>query len=211
MTSDGDDKGTKGKILDSAEHLFAKGGYKGASMRAITGKAGVNLAAVNYHFGSKKALLEEVIKRRILPLNKIRKLKLEAVRQKARLGGKVPDVREVLRAFLEPTLRFMDSEQGAGDFIALIGRSMSDPDNTVRTIFHRHIISMFHLLFDVISESLPGLSREVLFWRIHFVLGSMYHTMIVCCTGFKELERFKTDTCTLTEYLLEFLTEGVKA
>ena len=54
---------TKQRILDAAEYLFAHDGYRGTSLRAITGKAKVNLAAVNYHFGSKGALLEEVIKR----------------------------------------------------------------------------------------------------------------------------------------------------
>ncbi|HDH50886.1 MAG TPA: TetR/AcrR family transcriptional regulator, partial [Nitrospirae bacterium] len=52
---------TKQKIMDTAEHLFARDGYRGTSLRAITGKAGVNLAAVNYHFGSKTSLLETVI------------------------------------------------------------------------------------------------------------------------------------------------------
>jgi AcrR family transcriptional regulator len=205
------DKGTKDRILDSAENLFSKDGYKGTSMRAITGKAGVNLASVNYHFGSKKALLDAVIKRRIVPLNKIRKQRLEDVRRQAHEAGKKADVSSILRAFIEPTLKFMDSGTGARNFVALISRSISDPDNTVRTVFHRYIISLFNLFFDVMSESLPDLSRDVLFWRIHFVLGSMYHAMLISGSGFKELEQFNTDNDTLTEYLMEYITEGVKA
>jgi len=57
------------QILNSAEELFAVKGFNATSMRAITDKANVNLAAVNYHFGSKDNLIFEVIKRGIQPIN----------------------------------------------------------------------------------------------------------------------------------------------
>jgi AcrR family transcriptional regulator len=211
MKSDLEDKGTKDKILDVAESLFARDGYKGTSIRAITGRAGVNIASINYHFGSKKALLEAVIKRRILPLNKIRKQRLEAIRRQAGETGKKPEVSVILRAFIEPTLRFMDSGPEARDFIALIGRSISDPDDTVRNIFHRYVISIFELFFGMMSEALPHLSNDVLFWRIHFAIGSMQHTMRICGTNFTELEHFDTETDLLIEYLITFVSEGMKA
>jgi len=56
---------TREKILDAAEALFAEHGFEGASMRMITARAGVNLAAVNYHFGSKENLLREIFRRRL--------------------------------------------------------------------------------------------------------------------------------------------------
>ena len=68
---------TKDRILDVAEELFAAKGYQATSLRAITSKAGVNLAAVNYHFGSKESLVAEVIIRRVVPLNEERLQKLE--------------------------------------------------------------------------------------------------------------------------------------
>src|SRR5204863_9010446 len=46
---------TRTRILNAAEELFMQHGFEGASMRMLTAKAGVNLAAVNYHFGSKHA------------------------------------------------------------------------------------------------------------------------------------------------------------
>jgi AcrR family transcriptional regulator len=118
---------TKEKILDAAEYLFARDGYRGTSLRAITGKAGVNLAAVNYHFGSKKILVEEVIKRRIVPLNNIRKKRLEEIREASVQKKKKPDIRAVLAAFIEPTLFFKESNPEAEHFFTFIGRSMSDP------------------------------------------------------------------------------------
>ena len=67
---------TQKKILDAAEALFAQEGFHSTSLRMLTKKAGVNLAAVNYHFGSKEELIRAVIERRLLPLNRLRFEKL---------------------------------------------------------------------------------------------------------------------------------------
>jgi AcrR family transcriptional regulator len=79
---------TKQRILDAAEHLFALEGFRGTSLRDITGRAGVNLAAVNYHFGSKEALLRAVMERRLIPLNQVRIERLTKVRDSARQKGR---------------------------------------------------------------------------------------------------------------------------
>ena len=63
---------TRERILDAAERLFMAHGYEGTSMRQITGEAAVNLAAVNYHFGSKESLMQEVFRRRLDWLNEER-------------------------------------------------------------------------------------------------------------------------------------------
>ena len=65
---------TKERILGAAEVLFAQRGFDGASLRQLTAAAGVNLAAVNYHFGSKDRLVEEVFRRRLDELNSRRQI-----------------------------------------------------------------------------------------------------------------------------------------
>ena len=204
---------TREKILDAAEYLFAHNGYRGTTMRAITGKGGVNLAAVNYHFGSKKALLEEVIKRRMLPLNHTRRKRLEEVRNAARSKGKSPDIRAVLTAFIEPTILFRESEPGAKNFITFIGRSFADPDDTVRMVFHQIINPMAQLLFETISEALPDKPREMIFWRLHFTMGSLFHTMHVCGNIKPGFMGMKTDidAKSLVNLIIPYVTAGMKA
>ena len=99
--------GTKQRILDVAERLFAERGFSGTSLRTIIGEAGVNLAAVHYHFHSKDALLEAVILRRLEPVNRERLAMLEACEHAARGGP--PAVEDILRAFIEPTVRGLDT------------------------------------------------------------------------------------------------------
>jgi AcrR family transcriptional regulator len=204
---------TKQRILDAAEALFAIQGYRGTTMRAITGKAHVNLAAVNYHFGSKKSLLKAVIKRRILPLNQIRRRRIEEVRNLALEKGRKPDIKAVLLAFIEPTLLFRESEPGAENFVTFIGRSFADPDDTVRTVFIRFIKPMFQFLFETVCEAIPGLQREVILWRLHFTMGALFHTMHVRGNVNMEHVHVMTgiDAPSLIELIIPYVTAGMKA
>ena len=204
---------TKERILDAAEHLLAIKGFRGASLRAITGEACVNLAAVNYHFGSKKALLEAVIKRRIQPLNHIRRKRLERVRESARQKGKKPDVKAALSAFIEPTLLFKESNPDAKKFFIFIGRSLTDPDDTVREVFLRFIKPIFHLLFETACEALPGQPREIIFWRLHFTIGALFHAMHISGNIKTKFLDVKTgiDANSLVNLILPFVTAGMKA
>src|SRR6516165_8302775 len=91
---------TKDRILDAAERLFARDGIEATSLRAITAEAGVNLAAVNYHFQSKDALLDAIIARRIAPLNQRRLEMLDRIEAEFP-SGPLP-LERVLDAFFRP-------------------------------------------------------------------------------------------------------------
>ena len=203
---------TKQSILDAAEFLFATQGFRGTSLRAITGNAGVNLAAVNYHFGSKESLLEAVIKRRILPLNEIRRQRLEEVRKTAKKKGKKPDAKDILYAFIQPTLKFRETEPGAKEFVTFIGRSFADPDNTVRKVFVQFIKPMFHLLQESMCEALPQCNRNEIFWRLQFTMGALFHTMHICSDINMEQPNIDDlDTEALTHLIIPYVTAGMKA
>lgn len=168
---------TKTKILDTAEQLFARDGYQVTSLRALTEQAQVNLAAVNYHFGSKEGLLQAVIERRLLPLDEIRRQKINQILAAAADNGRQPEVRDLLQAFIGPTLEFCNSDAGARDFISLIGRSFSEPDDTVRNFFIRQVQPTFRLLAEGLQLALPHIPPAVLATRLLFTLGSMSQMM----------------------------------
>ena len=88
---------TKESILDAAEKLFAERGFSGTSLRTITAAARVNLAAVNYHFGSKDALIEAVLARRVRPMNAERVARLDRARAKLRhVDRQIDQEKEIL-------------------------------------------------------------------------------------------------------------------
>ncbi len=203
---------TKEKILDVAEELFAKNGYQGTSMRAITSRAGVNLAAINYHFGSKQSLVATVVERRLLPLNKLREQGLLAAKEKAARAGKKPGVAEVLLAFIEPTMLLPESAPGASNFISLIGRAMADPDETARNIFIQNMKPIIKLFYACLAEALPEIPKDVLYWRLNFVIGSLSHTMrsIDKCPV-PMAEAVAHEPRSLVKLLMPFVTAGMEA
>lgn len=204
---------TKQRLLDAAERLFAADGFHNTSLRTVTAEAQANLAAVKYHFGSKDALLEAVLQRRLVPLNRMRRECLEAVRDAARRSGRSAAPREVLRAFVAPTLAFRESGPGGEAFIRLVGRAIADPDDTMRNLFIRAMKPLFLLIYDILGEALPALSASERFWRLHFVLGALSHTM--CLAGRFEVVppgvAAHPDADALTAMLLRFLTAGMEA
>ncbi|MEA3544287.1 MAG: TetR/AcrR family transcriptional regulator [Thermodesulfobacteriota bacterium] len=204
---------TKTRILDGAEKLFAREGFHNTSLRAITSLAEANLASANYHFGSKDALLQAVIERRLLPLNQIRETEIKNVIARAQEVKTPPTADALLRAFIEPTLEFRNSSPGARDFISLIGRSLSEPDETVRDCFLTLVLPTFQLLFKGLCEALPQLSPAILLTRLQFIMGTMSHVM---CMG--TLSAFNNpalppplDQDALIEQLLKYALAGLEA
>ena len=111
---------TRTRILDAAEELFMQHGFEGTSMRLLTAKAGVNLAAVNYHFGSKDALIEALFRRRLDPMNAERVAALDRLEDFS--------AENIIRAFVRPSLRLIEDAQGGGrNFIRLLGRTYTEP------------------------------------------------------------------------------------
>jgi AcrR family transcriptional regulator len=206
------DSDTPTRILDCAEEMFARDGFHNTSLRGLTARAEVNLAAVNYHFGSKEALLEAVIERRLLPLNRIRRDKIAAVLAAAGQQQTPPSVRALLQAFVAPTLEFRNSSPGARAFIALIGRSLSEPDATVRQCFMERVMPLFQYLLQALGSALPHLPPAILLTRLHFVIGSMSHVM---CSGEQansagELLEIPLAKEELIEQLLTFVCAGLE-
>ncbi|MBE9528391.1 MAG: TetR/AcrR family transcriptional regulator [Proteobacteria bacterium] len=169
--------GTQKKILDAAEKLLAHNGYHATTLRAITAEAGVNVAAVNYHFGSKEALLDNVIERRIVPLNSARMEMLESVRADALTRGRRPSVRDLMHAFVAPTISFRDSGKGARNFIALVGRTLGEPPSAVQHSFFRFMEPFIKLMLGSLKEALPELSDDLLLLRFHLSVGMLVYTI----------------------------------
>ena len=161
---------TKQKILDTAERLIGDQGYAATSLRNIIGEAGVNLAAVHYHFGSKEDLLDQVILRKAAAVNAERMALLEGLEAKA--GGRALPVEEVLGAFFEPMIR---AGSGSPQFVKLMGRLYAE--GLIPTIVAKHFQPTFARFVQTLRRSLPHLTEVELLSRLQFMIGAMSHAV----------------------------------
>ncbi len=168
------DSGTRQRLLTVAERLFAAQGIRGTSLRAITTEADANLAAVNYHFGSKDGLVAAVFEQRLGPMNAERLALLDAV-EAGHARGPLP-LREVVEAFLGPAFRFGRGEGGA--ILKLVARAHVADDPELRSVFARNFKDVAARFLRAFSRAVPGASPDALFLRVFFVVGSMCHTAL---------------------------------
>lgn len=174
---------TKTAILDVAERLFASKGFDATSLRDINSAAGVNLAAVNYHFGSKAGLIKTVFERRIVPLNQERLRLLEEC--EARSGDNPVPLNEILSAFIGPAVRLSRGPQSGGaDFMRLLGRILMEPKPAAQTMLEAMFGETGRRFISAFKRTLPDLPEVELCWRINFATGAMAHTL--CDTSLLE-------------------------
>ncbi|MYD72079.1 MAG: TetR/AcrR family transcriptional regulator [Acidobacteria bacterium] len=167
--------GTKERILDAAERLFGERGFASTSLRDITAGAGVNVASVNYHFGSKEALLEAVLERRFRPINKERLAMLDAVN--ARAGEDPPPIEEVVRAFLLPPFERQRawSADAQVSFLRLVGRIHAETNEAFRAMLVEQFDEVRQRFQAALQHALPD--HPDMNWRMLFMIGSMSFTM----------------------------------
>jgi AcrR family transcriptional regulator len=208
---------TRTRILDVAEELFMQHGFEATSMRQLTAKAGANLAAVNYHFGSKDALIEAVFRRRLDEMNTARIAELERLEKEvaARTGSNVLSPRQIIGAFIGASLRMIeDAKTGGRNFIRLLGRTYTDPQKPIRALIGQLYAPAMERFKAAFERALPQMPRDELIWRMHFMFGTLAYTLAATDTvqliaGCKPEDRY--DAALLEARLTAFLEAGLLA
>lgn len=166
---------TRERLLDAAEQLFADEGIGRTSLRAITLAAGVNVAAIHYHFGSKEALLEAVLARRIAPMNRERLRQLEAVERQAGDGPLPLD--PLVEAFLAPLLPLV-ADPASERLPALFARLEAEPAELVAPLIREQFGEVARRFRGALGRALPGLSEPEIAWRLHCAVGAVGHMLV---------------------------------
>jgi AcrR family transcriptional regulator len=201
---------TKGLVFAAAERLFAVHGFQKVSVRDITAEAGVNLASVNYHFGSKDALLFAIFKARTAELNRARARMLHEAAD--RHQGK-PPVREILEALIAPPVRWHDPRGDRRISVQFLIRARGEGTEAMREVLATDV-SHLRRFADALMAARPELAPEEVYWRLHFSLGMIHNNR------FAEFDRLHTlsdgatresDTQGLLGRMLDFAEAGFLA
>ncbi len=165
---------TRSAILTAAERLYADRGFADVTLRDIVAAAEVNLAAVNYHFGSKDELIAELFVTRSLALNRERLSELRAAEER---GGGRADIAEVLRALVGPSLKGClgpDRQRSAAARFMI--RASIESVAPIRRIKNREIDHLRRFAA-AMQRALPGRDEVELYWGLHFALAMAHQTI----------------------------------
>jgi AcrR family transcriptional regulator len=166
---------TVSRILDTAEALFAEKGFAETSLRTITAKAEVNLAAVNYHFGSKKALIQAVFARFLTPFSRELSACMNDISDDKPLS-----IDELLVMLTEVTFKVSGGAKGRDRmsvFMRLLGLAYTQGQGHLRKYLQEEYSHEFRHFMQMINKATPDLSPVDRFWRIHFMLGAATFTL----------------------------------
>ena len=201
---------TKAAVFNVAERLFALNGFRSVSVRDITAEARVNLASVNYHFGSKDALLFEIFRRRTSELNRERARMLHEATDRA--GGK-PAVRDILEALVAPPLKWADPANDRRISVQFIIRARSEGTAQMREAIQNDV-SHLERFAQALKAARPDLAPETLYWRLHFVLGMIHNNRFAEFDRLNHLSDGLTredDIPALLAQMLDFAEAGFNA
>lgn len=132
----------------------------------------MNLAAVNYHFGSKDKLIEEVFRRRLDELNSRRMAALNRI-----AGDSETTLEDVLDAYIRPALDLSRNDGGGAAFVRVLARAYAEHNETLRRFLsdnYGHVLRQFAGEF---ARLLPGLAKEEIYWRLDIVTGALTYAM----------------------------------
>jgi AcrR family transcriptional regulator len=183
---------TRSAILTAAERLYADRGFADVTLRDIVASADVNLAAVNYHFGSKDELIAELFVTRSLALNRERLSELRAAEER---GGGRAEISEVLRALVGPSLRGClgpDKQRSAAARFMI--RASIESVAPIRKIKNREIDHLRRFAA-AMKRSLPGRDEVDLYWGLHFALAMAHQTI----RDSERLAKLSEGTCDLDD------------
>ncbi|MFQ6370996.1 TetR/AcrR family transcriptional regulator [Shewanella sp. YIC-542] len=165
---------TKTRILDAAERLFAERGFSETSLRLITSKAEVNLASVNYHFGSKKELIRAVLARYLDVFMPAASHAINAQRKQEQQAS----LEEIFSSLVGPLLKLNQLwPDGTRTFLQLLGRGYIESQGHLRWFITSHYGEHLQTFVTAVSESVPQVPPADVFWRLHFTLGTVVFTM----------------------------------
>jgi AcrR family transcriptional regulator len=170
LVVDAPPSGTRERLLDAAERLFAARGFRGVSLRELTAEAGVNLAAVSYHFGSKQELLHAVLERRVAPVNGERLRRLAEL--EARAHGKPLSIDAVVTAFLAPVFEAARRQPQFQDVAALLH---SEPAESVRPLLEPLFGACARRFLAALAPACDGADDTTVALRFQLVIGAMVH------------------------------------
>ena len=199
---------TKEQILDVAERIFAERGFAGTTLRNVVSEAGVNLAAVHYHFGSKEELFRAVISRIARPVVEQELASLNQLQQE----DDSPSVEAILTALLTPPLELIIEEEENSRMVRaqFMGRCRVEPE-PIQSIANQEFDASCQAFLNALHQALPSQSRSQLKWKLDLVIAALIRVQTEAGSPDALLQSTKVEDVQHTvSSLVKFLAAGMR-
>ena len=170
--NDSDIKSVKNRLLDSAEGLFCERGFKGTSIRDIAASAGCNIASVNYYFGSKEKLYEEVWRRHLIPMRDARIASINKVMSQAEAQ---PNLEDLLRSFADTFVGSMIDTSRASQLSKLMAREYIDSNLPTNMFVNEVMTPTITAMHRALVKTCPNLDESKILLVVFSIVGQLVH------------------------------------
>ena len=203
---------TRNRLIRSAEHLFANRGFGGLTIREVARRSETNLASAHYHFGSKEAMVLEMLSSRIKPINQKRLHYLQNARKDS--GGKPLKTIEIFKALIVPIGEEISKSSHSRKTLALlVARSFTEPESFIQKMHSRFFGELCETFILELRKAHPQAKELDIYWNLHFAICSMLGAL----AQHRRLHDFSGGRCDddnaedMIHRLLIFVTNGFEA
>ena len=204
-------KSVKDRLLDAAEELFCEHGFKGTSIRDIAALAGCNIASVNYYFGSKEKLYEEVWQRYLIPMRDARIASINKVMSRAE--GR-PNLEDLLRSFADTFVGSMVDTSKASRLSKLMAREYIDSHLPTDMFVNEVMTPTISAMRGALVKTCPDLDESKIMPVVFSLIGQLVHLVHVKTMfeqGGDNLNLPVFDSNEIIEHIVKFSAAGIHA
>lgn len=207
----GQHKSVQDRLLDMAERLFCEHGFKGTSIRDIASLAGCNIASVNYYFGSKEKLYEEVWRRHLIPM---RDARIESINKVMSQAEATPDLEDLLRSFAYTFVGSIVEASGASELSKLIAREYIDSHLPTSMFINEVIMPTINAMHDALVNTCPDLDESKILLVVFSLVGQLVHLVNVKTFfehGADDFDLPALDPNEVVEHIVKFSAAGISS
>ena len=207
-TKNNANKKVRDRLLDSAEELFCEHGFDGVSVRDIAASANCNIASVNYYFGGKEKLYQEVWRRYLITMRDIR---ISSINKVMSQNGGQPKLEDLLRSFAEAFIGPLVDETKSRRFCKLMAREMIDQYLPVNMFLDDIITPTLSAMRSALIRICPGLDESKILFVIVSIVGQLLHVLHVKAI-FQQMDEAalpKFELAQAIDHVVKFSTAGI--
>lgn len=210
ISNAGSSKNVQGRLLDAAEGLFCERGFKGTSIRDIAASAGCNIASVNYYFGSKEKLYEEVWRRHLIPMRDVRIASINKVMSQT---ASRPNLEDLLRSFADTFVGSMVDTSKASQLGKLMAREYIDSHLPTNMFVNEVMTPTITAMHSALVKTCPDLDESKILPVVFSFIGQLVHLVHVKTMfeqGGDDLNLPIFDSNELIDHIVKFSAAGIR-